>query len=140
AAGGEAPQPGGEPEPRVAARVTAAEVVARAGAGEVAASQVWQQTIDALADGLLTAITLYDPELIVLGGGLGDAGDALLQPLAEALDARRSFETLPRLARAALGDQAGCLGAALLAADAAATTGPAPGPNPASATSEGARS
>jgi len=95
--------------------VTAAEVAARALAGEGAASAVWRDTIDALADGLLTAITLYDPELIVLGGGLAEAGDHLLKPLTEAIDARRRFEVAPDLVRAQLGDQAGCLGAALLA-------------------------
>ena len=94
---------------------TAAEVAARAAAGEPAATAVWHQTIDALADGLLTAITLFDPERIVLGGGLAEAGDHLLAPLGEAIQARRTFETVPSLVRAALGDQAGCLGAALLA-------------------------
>jgi glucokinase len=95
--------------------VSAAEVAARALAGEAAASAVWQATVDALADGLLTAITLYDPQLIVLGGGLAEAGDHLLKPLTEAIDARRTFEIVPDLVRAQLGDNAGCLGAALLA-------------------------
>ncbi|HEX6076601.1 MAG TPA: ROK family protein [Micromonosporaceae bacterium] len=96
--------------------VTAAEVTSRALAGETAAAEVWRHTVDALADGLLTAITLFDPERIVVGGGLAQAGDQLLGPLRRAIDARRSFEASPTLVPAALGDQAGCLGAALLAA------------------------
>ncbi len=95
---------------------TAAEVAARAQAGHEAAGEIWRDTVAALADGLLTAVTLYDPELIVLGGGLAEAGDHLLLPLTAALAERVTFEQTPVLVRAALGDQAGCLGAALLAA------------------------
>lgn len=105
---------------RTGRQASAADVAREAVAGEPAAVAVWRQTVDALADGLLTAITLYDPELIVIGGGLAEAGEHLLHPLHAAIDARRTFEAPPVLAPAALGDQAGCLGAALLAA--AATT------------------
>jgi glucokinase len=94
---------------------TAVEVVARAGAGEPAAGQAWQETIDALADGLHTAQSLFDPDTVVLGGGLAEAGDALLVPLRTALPARLTFQREPELVRATLGDDAGCLGAALLA-------------------------
>jgi glucokinase len=97
--------------------VTAAEVAARARAGDALAAQVWRETVDALADGLLTAQTLYDVELIVLGGGLAEAGEYLLEPLRSALRSRLTFQPEPRLTAAALGDEAGCLGAALLALD-----------------------
>lgn len=97
--------------------VPASEVVARAVAGERAAAEVWRETVELLADGLITAIRMLDPELIVLGGGLAEAGDALMRPLPAALEARLMFQTLPRLRRAVLGDEAGCIGAALLALD-----------------------
>ncbi|MEJ3743036.1 ROK family protein [Actinomycetes bacterium KLBMP 9797] len=100
---------------RAGAAVTAAEVVARAAAGEPAATEVWRETIEILADGLLTAQALYDAEVIVLGGGLSEAGAALLDPLRTALRDRLTFHREPRLVRAALGDEAGCVGAALLA-------------------------
>ena len=99
------------------APATAAEVVARAIAGDAAARQAWQEVIDALADGLLTAQSLFDPDTVVLGGGLAEAGGALLGPLRTALRARLTFQREPRLVRATLGDEAGCLGAALLALD-----------------------
>jgi glucokinase len=54
---------------------------------------------------------------VVLGGGLAEAGEALLGPLRTALDQRVTFHRMPQLVRAALGDTAGCLGAALLALD-----------------------
>lgn len=93
----------------------AAAVAERAAAGEDAAVAVWQQTIAALAAGLHTAITLYDPEIIVLGGGLAEAGDRLIVPLGEAVRRSLTFQTEPRIVKAALGEEAGCLGAALMA-------------------------
>ncbi|GAA4730594.1 ROK family protein [Phytohabitans rumicis] len=101
------------------AQATAAEVVARAAAGEALAAEVWRATVDALADGLVIAQTLYDVEAVVLGGGLAEAGDALLEPLRGAVRERLTFQPEPALVRAALGDEAGCIGAALLALDAA---------------------
>ncbi|WP_173157251.1 ROK family protein [Phytohabitans suffuscus] len=97
---------------------TAAEVVARAAAGDAVAIQVWTETVEVLADGLVTAQTLYDTEAMVLGGGLAEAGDALLAPLGVAIRERLTFQREPILVRAALGDEAGCVGAALLALDA----------------------
>ncbi|RKR88882.1 glucokinase [Micromonospora pisi] len=98
-------------------RVSAAEVVRRAAGGEELAVRIWQETVDALADGLLIAQALYDPAVVVVGGGLAEAGDDLLVPLRTALRARLTFHREPRLVPAALGDEAGCLGAALLALD-----------------------
>lgn len=97
--------------------VTCAQVVERAAAGEPLATAVWREAIEALADGLLIGQALFDPEVIVLGGGLARAGDRLLDPLGAVLRTRRTFHRQARLVRAALGDEAGCLGAALLAID-----------------------
>lgn len=101
-----------------AAAVTAAGVATRADAGEELAGRVWREAVEALADGLLTAQALYDAEIIVLGGGLARAGPILLAPLRAALAARVTFHRAPELAPAALGDNAGCIGAALLGLDA----------------------
>ncbi|WP_405429247.1 ROK family protein [Micromonospora sp. NBC_00617] len=101
------------------AAVTAAMVAERAAAGEPLAARVWQEAVEALADGLATGQALFDVSTIVLGGGLAQAGDGLLGPLRVALHERMTFHREPRLVAAALGDEAGCLGAALLALDAA---------------------
>jgi glucokinase len=100
---------------RTGTAATAADVAMRATAGEPAAMAVWADAVDALADGLHTAITLNDPEVVVVGGGLAEAGDALLTPLDTALAGKLTFQRRPALVRAALGDEAGCLGAGLLA-------------------------
>jgi len=92
-------------------------VAARVREGDPDAVAVWDQAVAALAHGLTAAVALLAPRLIVVGGGLADSGDLLLRPLSEILLARLSPRSarMPRLVRAALGDQAGCLGAALLA-------------------------
>jgi glucokinase len=96
---------------------SASEIAELAGQGDAMAGRVWSAAVDALADGLLTAVALLDPEVVVLGGGLAEAGPTLLEPLGAALARRATFHQLPGLAMAVLGDQAGCLGAALLALD-----------------------
>ncbi len=106
--------------------ITAAVVAERVAAGEPLARQVWQTAVEVLADGLLTGIALYDPELVVLGGGLAEAGETLLEPLRARLAERRAFHHIPPLTRAGLGDEAGCLGAALLALDLITTDGTQP--------------
>jgi glucokinase len=95
--------------------VSAAEVAARAASGDPLAVEVWAEAVDALADGLHTAVTLFDPEVVVIGGGLAEAGDGLLVPLDVALAGKLTFQYRPAMLHAALGDEAGCLGAALLA-------------------------
>ena len=98
----------------------AADVVRWLDQGDPTAREVWDEAVDALADALAATATLVAPELIVLGGGLSQAGDRLLTPLRTRLDQRLTFQRHPRLVRAALGDRAGCLGAGLLAWERAA--------------------
>lgn len=83
--------------------------------GDPIAAQVWDEAIEALVRALHIALTLLGSEVVVVGGGLAEAGDLLLAPLTERLDQALTFQRRPRLVRAALGDQAGCLGAGLLA-------------------------
>ncbi|MFD4658650.1 ROK family protein [Kitasatospora sp. NPDC058444] len=97
--------------------VTAKQVGERAATGDRAAATVWQEAVDALADGLASAVTLLDPERIVIGGGLARAGEPYFGPLRAALAARLTFQTMPELVPAELGHEAGCFGAGLLAQD-----------------------
>ncbi|MEW2076503.1 ROK family protein [Streptomyces sp. NPDC017966] len=92
--------------------------------GDARARRVWQEAVDALADGLVTALTLLDPRTLIVGGGLAEAGETLFTPLREAVRRRVTFQKLPSLVPAALGDTAGCLGAGLLARDLLDTTDP----------------
>ncbi|MFI5895352.1 ROK family protein [Actinoplanes sp. NPDC051513] len=81
------------------------------------ARRVWHEAIEALADGLITAQALFDVSVLVLGGGLAEAGDTLLTPLTREMEKRLTFHRMPKIVKAALGDTAGCKGAALLALD-----------------------
>jgi len=102
---------GGDPDADAAACARAVE------AGDPRALAVWREAIEALADGLVTGLTLLDPRVLIIGGGLAEAGDTLFGPLRAAVEARITFQKLPLIVPAALGDTAGCLGAGLLAWD-----------------------
>jgi glucokinase len=86
-------------------------------AGDRRADDVWNNAVAALADGLLASITLFHPDVLVVGGGLAEAGDTLFEPLRRAVKERVTFQRLPSILPASLGDTAGCLGAGLLAWD-----------------------
>jgi glucokinase len=98
----------------------AADVVRRVAAGDGDAAAVLDEAVQALATALLLAITLLGSAVVVIGGGLAGAGPSLMVPLEAELEARMTFHRRPRLVVAQLGDEAGAIGAALLAADAVA--------------------
>lgn len=94
------------------------EVVARLGRDRDA-DLVWAEATCALADGLLMATALLAPGAIVLGGGLAEAGAALVDPVTASMKERATAVTVPPLLTAALGSRAGVVGAGLVALDAA---------------------
>ena len=110
----------------IARRYTAATGVAVSGAKEVLdraahadaqALAIWDSALDALALDLSHTIALLAPEAIVFGGGLSQAGSALLEPLERRLDAILTFQRRPKLLCATIGENAGVIGAALRARD-----------------------
>lgn len=95
----------------------AAEVLAAVEAGDADAAAVWDEALEALAGALAWVASVLAPEAVVVGGGLSRAGGALFVPLNERISRRLTFQRVPRLVPAALGERAGCIGAALLAVD-----------------------
>jgi glucokinase len=94
-------------------------VTAAALEGDPAAARVMDRFGWWVAVGLANLANVLDPEVIVVGGGLASAGEALMEPvrrwfvqMVEAPDARERT----RLVLAALGHRAGAIGAGLLAA------------------------
>lgn len=100
-------------------RIVAAEEVAeRASAGDPDATAVWARAVAALAQAIVATVTITGVDLVLIGGGLAESGAALLDPLRADVASRLTFQRPPRLVQAALGNLAGCLGAACLAWDA----------------------
>ncbi len=100
--------------------LTAEDVQKRADAGDEAARAALAESARWLGIGLAGLINLLNPELILLGGGVAEAGpDWLREAAGEA--GRRAFGgafRACRIERAGLGNDAGLLGAAAWAADA----------------------
>ena len=71
-----------------------------------------------LGVGLAGLVSALDPEIVIVGGGLSEAGDLLLEPARRAFSARlpgRGFRDEPQIVAAELGPDAGFIGAAALA-------------------------
>jgi len=90
-------------------------VVERAYAGDAAAVRVWHEATESIARALAAYVSLLAPKLIVIGGGLSSAGDTLLSPVQTELRRLLVWQPEPQLVVAALGDNAACLGAGILA-------------------------
>ena len=86
-------------------------------AGDEDAAAIWQASIDRLAAATASLINAFDPEAVVIGGGIAAAGPQLFGPLAQAMDRFewRPLGTAVPILPATLGIQAGALGAALFA-------------------------
>jgi glucokinase len=90
------------------------DIAARAATNAHAAT-VWDEAVGALALALATDVLVHDPAVIVIGGGLAEAGACLFDPLRARLSALLAWRTAPPVVPAQLGPAAGSLGAARLA-------------------------
>jgi glucokinase len=78
------------------------------------AAAVWADAVAALATGTTILSALLDPTAIVIGGGLGEAGERLLGPLRAGVAAMLGWRTPPSIEQSLVGVGAGLAGAALL--------------------------
>jgi glucokinase len=99
-------------------RVTGPIVTEAARRGDAEALKVLADVGRRLGEGIGGLVNILDPRLVVVGGGAVDAGELVLGPAGDALrdtiEAREYRPEVP-LVRAELGNDAGCVGAALLA-------------------------
>ena len=105
-------------------------VFAAAAAGDARAIAAIGTMVDRLGATIGAAVSLINPEVVVVGGGVAQAGDTLMGPLREAV-LRYTMTTHRqrlRVVPAALAEQAGVMGAGLLAWDAHVAGAPVPGP------------
>ena len=104
---------GGDPE------VGGPAITAAAAAGEPRALAALTTVGEWLGRGLASLIAVLDPQRIVVGGGLGEAGELLLGPAREVMAQTvtgAGRRPLPEVVPAALGNRAGVIGAAFEAA------------------------
>ncbi len=104
---------------------TAEEVAAAARAGDPPAVAVWDETVEALACGLTSIVNLFEPELVVVGGGVARAGEQLLGPARAWVreHAMGPAAGAAGIVQAALGDRVGVVGAAAIVYDRAQSRG-----------------
>ena len=98
---------------------TAREIARAAARGEQADLEIMRAAARSLARGLLTVIRILNPDRIILGGGLIQAGAVLLDPLRESL-AKLASPTIgysTEIATAGLGAYSPLYGAAAMALD-----------------------
>ncbi|MDW3645628.1 MAG: ROK family protein [Bacteroidia bacterium] len=88
-------------------------------AGDHYATQLWMDTLKKLAIGISSLINVISPELIILGGGISQAGNALFEPLQKLMNVyewRPGSVSTPIVA-AQMKEFAGAIGAAVYALD-----------------------
>ena len=94
--------------------VSAKNVVEAMQQGDWYATEIIIQAMNYLGIGIANLVNLFNPEVIVIGGGLSNLGDRLLDPVRRGI-ALHAFPTAAREVRvmlAELGDDVGIVGAA----------------------------
>jgi len=91
--------------------------------GDKFATEIWLKSVRRLALGLASVTNVISPEIIVLGGGITQAGDDLFKPLQEYLDLYvwQPGHVKTPIVKATFGDLAGAIGAACFAMSKTAT-------------------
>lgn len=96
--------------------VDAAELLARARAGDPVARMAWDAAMGYLGVGIANLVSVLDPELVILGGGVTRAGAELIDPVrAEVAWRARWFYHPGLIVLSDLGDDVGLVGAAAAA-------------------------
>lgn len=87
--------------------------------GDSFAKEIWLKSVKQLAIGLASITNILSPEIIVLGGGIAEAGDILFEPLNEYMVEFewRAGGNRVEIVKAFYGDLSGTLGAASFALD-----------------------
>jgi glucokinase len=102
---------------------SAEDVAAAARAGDAGAVAIWDETVEALACGLISIVNLFEPEMVVIGGGVTRSGDQLLAPVRAAVreSAMRPAGDAVDVVLSSFGDRVGVVGAAAIVYDRATT-------------------
>ncbi|MBP1961597.1 ROK family protein [Paenibacillus aceris] len=91
------------------------EVFSRWQSGDPVAAEVMEETIAVLGSALASLVHIFNPELIIIGGGVAEAGDGFLNGIRREMAARTmpSMHDGVRIEKAYRGNWSGMIGAAL---------------------------
>ncbi|MCX6069758.1 MAG: ROK family transcriptional regulator [Chloroflexi bacterium] len=89
--------------------VTAEDVFDAARQGQAWAWGVIEETVDLLAMAIANLTVMFDPEMIILGGGVSRSADMLIEPISRRING--AVPALPRLVTSRLGLRAAAMGA-----------------------------
>lgn len=97
-------------------RIEAKDVIEGAKANDPFCLRIFNTMVTHLTIGLINLVTVIDPEIVVLGGGVSKAGHFLIEALEIALEKERIFRAAPKfeIKIAEAGNDAGIIGAAML--------------------------
>jgi glucokinase len=99
------------------ARITARLVAEAASQGDAVAQEILAEAMEYLGIAMANYVNIFNPRVIVIGGGLSNIGDALFEPVRRIIK-ERAFPVPAQSVRvvpAELGDKVGVLGAAAVA-------------------------
>lgn len=102
-------------------KITARDVAAAARAGDLVAQQIITTSGNYLGIAIASLVNLFNPGMIVVGGGVAEMGDLLLDPIRQAVRERslRSAGESVRVSTAVLGRRSSSIGAIVQAINAA---------------------
>ena len=96
-------------------KITGPLITEAARAGDAGATQQLAELGRWLGEGVASLTEILDPEVVVVGGGVSEAEDLLLEPMRTAFAGQlvgRGFRPIPEIRKATLGNRAGLIGAA----------------------------
>ncbi len=99
-------------------RITSVEVAAAVGT-DALATEIWNDATELLSIAVTDLVNVFEPELVILGGGVTRTGAMLLDPVREAVarDAMGPAAAAARIMLAGLGDTVCVVGAGAIALD-----------------------
>jgi glucokinase len=97
--------------------ISAKLVAEAAGSGDHLASEVMNTAATNLGVGVVNLVHIFNPEIVIIGGGVSRAGDMIFDPVRRVVAERSMRDISVDIVPAALGDDSGLLGAAALVLD-----------------------
>ncbi|MEN6371236.1 MAG: ROK family protein [Armatimonadota bacterium] len=96
--------------------ITPADISKAAEAGDEVAIETMAETAYYVGVGVSNAINLINPEMVIIGGGIAQAGEVLWGPLLRTVEALalKQSRSVCKVVRAELGDDAGIMGGVTL--------------------------